>query len=278
MYNFGVPGNAFAQMQAGYGGAPAATGSFGAGGGGKFDWKKMAGMSAAGGMLGGALGNLFGGGGDAGKYYDVAMGKYQTSMDEALRMLREHEATGRGDITKYLTEAQAYGAPYREAGGKGLTSYMGSLGLGGEAERQGALQSFHESPGYRYALNQALQQTQRGMTGAGLRGSGAEQKALMKQAMGMAEQQYGGWQEQLAKLAGMGGVASEAAAGRQFQTGGTLANLGLQYGGQMSQLQQALAQAQAEAEMAKGQAQAQSGQDWWSSLGSIAGTAASFYI
>jgi len=295
MFNAGVPGNAFAQLHQGYnmpanfdwrrmfrlpnyGGnneqfmnvanQPSASQPATSG----FDWKKMLGLSS----FGAGIGALFGGSGNTGQYYDTAMQKYGGKMEDALRLLREHEAQGRGDITQYLKEAQAFGQPYREAGAKSLSAFMGSLGLGGPEARQSALQSFHEGPGYRYALNEALKQTQRGTAGAGLRGSGAEQRALMKQAQGMAEQQYGGWQNQLAGLSGMGQQAAEQAAGRQFGAGQSLANLGFGYGGRLSDLYSQWAQAQAEAEMAKGQAQAQSKQDWWSGLGSAVGGIASF--
>lgn len=189
------------------------------------------------------------GGGDI----DKGMDYYKQQMQQALAELRSHEATGRGDITGQLTEALKYGAPYREAGGQALQTYMGSLGMGGGGAAKTARESFQESPGYQFALKQGLQSTQRGAAAGGMAGSGAEERELQRVGQGMAQQQYGGWQSKLAGLSGMGQQAAQAAAGERMQAGGELSQLGMGYGGQEAGLLGQLGQAGAEAGMAKGQ-------------------------
>ena len=214
----------------------------------------LAGM--AGSSLLGGLGGLFGGT-DYGEDINRAMGYYQQGMREAERALTERETVGREDIQSALREAQLYGEPYREAGTTALQSYLGSLGLGGSPAQQAARQAFQVSPGYQFALEQGLKGIRRGLSATGLRGSGAEQKELLRYGQGLAAQEYGDWQDQLRQLAGLGAETGEMAAQRQYGTGGLLANLGLGYGGQLSQLYGTMAQAQAESELAKAQIAAQ---------------------
>ena len=236
----------------------------------------MSTIGTLGAMGAGIGGLLFGGGNDYGQAYDTSMDKYMTYMDQASQQLGQHEAQGRGDIESYLAKSMGYTQPYMQAGTTGLQSYLGSLGLGGNEARQSALSSFQTSPGYQFALNQGLQGVQRGLSASGMTGSGAEQKALNDYAMGMANQEYGNWQNRLSGLAGMGQTSAESAAGRTYGAGTNLANLGLNYGQQYSQLSQSIAQAQAEAEIAKAQAEAEAKSAQGSGLGGLIGGIAGF--
>ncbi len=224
--------------------------------------KMYAGMTAgrAGGEALGMLANeLFGR--DVGKIYgrgaDEAMRQYRKYMEEAGRILGEHEAAGRGDITGGLERAQAYGEPYRGFGEEALGTYRGALGLGGSRAQQTARAAFQASPAYQFMLEEGLRATRRGMAPTGLRGSGAEQRALMRYGSGLAAQEYGAWQDRLAKAAGLGAELGEQAAGRELTAGEALGQLGYGYGTQLGGLQQSLGQASAEAELAKVQYAAQ---------------------
>jgi len=201
--------------------------------------------------------NLFGGGaGDANK-------EYQKYLNKAMDEMRQHETQGRQDITGYTQQALGYEQPYREAGQEGLQGYMATLGYGGKGAQQGAIDKFTESPGYQYALNQGLTAVQRGEAASGMTGSGAEQAELQKRGQGMAQQEYGGYQDRLANLAGMGQQSSSRASQLAYGEGGELANLGYGYAGQESNLYGQMGESAAESQMAQS-----------SGLGKFLGTAA----
>lgn len=184
-------------------------------------------------QVGSAIGGLFGGGGSR-KAITEAEEMYQKYLDQARQTLEEHEAAGREDITGGLERAQEYGLPYRQAGETALSTQMGALGLGGEEERLGAQRAFKESPSYQFALREGLKGIERGGAVSGLTGSPALQKRMAQYATGLAGQEYGQWQQQLADLASGGRTSAEAAAGREYGAGGQLAQLGLPYAGQIA--------------------------------------------
>jgi hypothetical protein len=211
------------------------------------------------------LGGLFG------NSYEDSINKaqdyYQQGMGQAQQQLREHEAQGRGDIQQGLAGAQQYGAPYRQAGESALDPYLGSLGIGDSAQRRAAQEAFQTSPAYQFALEEGLKGVQRGLAPRGLLGSGREAKELSRYATGLAGQEYGKWQAQLANLAGAGQMGSEQAAQRQYQSGSQLAQLGAGYGSTLADLYGQMAQSRAESELAKAQQSQQRG----AGLGSLAG-------
>ena len=196
----------------------------------------------------GFFGDLFGGGAeDANK-------QYQQYMQQAMDEMRQHEAQGRQDITGYTQQAIGYGDPYRQAGQQALGAYEGTLGLQGGSGQQQALDRFKASPGYQYAVQQAMQGAQRGEAARGLGGSGAEQAELQRRAQGLASQEYGQYQDRLGSLAGMGQQSASQAAQLAYGAGGELSNLGLGYAGQQSGLYDEMGQSAAEARMAKSSA------------------------
>lgn len=220
----------------------------------------------------GSLAYLFGGGRDemtSGS--QIAMDEYKKYMEDALSSIGQHETQGRSDLEKYLASSQEYGSPYRQAGNAGLKAYMGSMGLGGAAEKQSALEAFQTSPSYQFALNQGLQQQQRQAAASGQRGSGAEQKALTQYATNLANTEYNQWQQGLMGLTNMGAQANEQAANRAYGTGGSLSNLGQEYSKQTSGVYSDMAQAMAEMQMQKAAAAAQGKSEKTSAWGGLAG-------
>lgn len=207
--------------------------------------------------LGRTIGTAFAGPSPYEQAIDPAMQSYRQYMQEAQRVLGEHEAAGREDVGARLRAAQLYGAPYREAGAGALGTYTGSLGLGGTEAQQAAQRTFQTSPEYQFALEEGLKAIRRGMAPTGLRGSGAEQKELMRYGMGLAGQEYGTWQDRLSKLAGLGAETGERAATRETGAGSLLAQLGLGYGGKLAGLYGDIGTAQAESILARAQAEAQ---------------------
>jgi hypothetical protein len=193
-----------------------------------------------------SLGNLFGGG-DPGKAADI----YKQYADKAMGELRGHEGQGRQDIQDYLAQALGYQEPYRQAGQEALGEYQGSLGMPG-----GVQDRFKASPGYQFALQQGLQATRTGATARGLVGSGAEAKELQRVGQGLANQEYGQYQNRLSNLAGLGQQAASQSAQQAYGAGSGLANLGYGYGGQLANQYTGLGQTMAESELAKQQQRA----------------------
>lgn len=180
-----------------------------------------------------------------------AINAYNEQANKAQEAINQHEAQGRTDITGYLANAQKYTQPYTQAGQSALSSYMGALGLGGSQANLNAINSFQTSPGYQFAVNEALKGTQAKGAATGTTGSGAEQKALMKQAQGMANQEYSNWENQLRSLAGMGQTSAEAAAQREMGAGTELAKQGQGYSTSLSDLFQNMGAANANAILAQ---------------------------
>jgi len=168
---------------------------------------------------------IFGTGGGS-KAAGKANEAYEAQIQKAIAEYRSSEKQGRGDVEGYYQKGLDFEQPYLQAGQQGLQSYLGTLGLG---DRQGAINRFQQSSGYKFALQQGEQATRRGEAARGLSGSGAEQRALTQFGQGTADQEYGKYQSQLAGVASMGAGMSQTAAGQAMGTGRYLASLGQGY-------------------------------------------------
>jgi hypothetical protein len=107
-------------------------------------------------------------------------------------------------------------------------------------------QRFQHSPGYQYAVNEALRQVQGNASNRGLLESGAVMRGMTDRAQGMALQDYGNWwnrqnslysdyQNRLSGLAGGPTGADQAYGMGQAQAAGTMqtgSNLGSLFGNQ----------------------------------------------
>ena len=146
------------------------------------------------------------------------------------------EALGRGydqartDLTTNFEGAIERFAPYVESGRRAGTMYENSLGLNGVDGNAAAVGAFRESPGYRFSVDQATDAVARKASAIGALGSGNTMTAISDRAQGMANTEYGGWQDRLERRSGLGLQATTAQAGLQGQFGATLAGLGQQRG------------------------------------------------
>lgn len=130
---------------------------------------------------------------------------------------------------------------YSNAGGGSLEMYLSSLGLGdGGAAAQKA---FKTGPGYQFRMDQGLQGVDRGASANGLLGSGNAAMALNDYAQGVANQEYGGWQDRLGGLAQMGFAAAQGQTARQ----GRIADLQYGYGRDQANLISGAANSNADA-------------------------------
>lgn len=132
----------------------------------------------------------------------------------------------RNDLSTNFQGAIDRLSPWVSAGTGALGTYQGSLGLGGQGERDAAVAAFQHSPGYQYAVDQASDATARKASALGALGSGNTIAAIADRAQNMQNQEYGNWQSQLKGLSDTGLTASNAQAGLQGQLGQSLAGLG----------------------------------------------------
>ena len=131
---------------------------------------------------------------------------------------------GYGNATKrYETN---YLDPYTQTGGQANTLYSNSLGLGGAQGNQAATDAFQTGPGYQFALDQGLQALNRNAASRGMLASGNNTQDILKYSQGLANQEYGNWQNRLGTL----GQQGLQAAGAQTNRQGALAGLDTGYG------------------------------------------------
>lgn len=210
------------------------------------------------------------GGGDS-KAAQEAEQAYNQYAQQALDEMRRAEAEGRGDISGYFERGLGYEQPYMQAGQQGLQAYLGTLGLGGD--QQTAINRFRTSPGYQFALQQGQQALQRQAAARGMSGSGAASRELARYGQGMADQEYGNYQNRLQGLASMGAGMGQTAAQQSIGAGQNLANLGAGYAGQIGSIYQGMGQSAANARMAQAQINAQRNAGLWNMLGQLGGSA-----
>ena len=103
--------------------------------------------------------------------------------------------------------ANQYLAPYQQMGqqaGNELSNvYSGLLNNPGAFTNQIG-SNFHQSPGFNFALNQAMQGGNRGMAAGGLAGSPSNQMQNMQTATGMGNQNYYNYLNNAENLFGQG--------------------------------------------------------------------------
>ena len=124
------------------------------------------------------------------------------SQEQASNALQQGLARARGEVEGGYQRAGEYYDPYVSMA-EGLPGLQQRV-QGGEFQGQSTMYqqpgmerftadefNYKQSPGYQFAMDEALGQTQRGLSARGLAGSGAEKKAMMRMAQGLASQDYG---------------------------------------------------------------------------------------
>jgi hypothetical protein len=164
---------------------------------------------------------------------------------------------GIDNATPYLKDVQnLYANTGAEAGDmQGRAMYLNSLGLNGQEGNDAAVNAFQTGPGYEFALNQGLTAIDRQMANRGNWDSGNAGIEINKFAHGMADQEFGAWQDRLAGFDPYKSLGGQAAA----LTG--LANLQSQGNLNKANMVQNYAMPMAENNRATGQAGYQNAQD-----------------
>lgn len=104
--------------------------------------------------------------------------------------------------------------------GRGANLYADALGINGPEGNTRAVGAFQAGPGYQFALDQQQQATERGAAAGGMLASGNLLDQLQRNAVGYANQEYGGWLGRLAPYVGeqRTGLENTAALGSLIST------------------------------------------------------------
>ncbi|MGJ0454172.1 MAG: hypothetical protein ACR65T_13235 [Methylocystis sp.] len=131
------------------------------------------------------------------------------------------DALGRGHDSAVKRFDTSYYDPYTQATSGAPGMQANALGLGGAAGNEAATNAFQAGPGYQFALGQGLEALNRNAASRGMLASGNNTQDILKYSQGLANQEYGNWQDRLGNFSGMGLNAAQGQTGRQ----GALANL-----------------------------------------------------
>lgn len=138
--------------------------------------------------------------------------------------------------------AQAAQMPWRTAGESALGEQVNLMGLGPQGA-EGQLASLMKAPGYEFRLGEGQKAIERSASAKGGLFSGGAGKALTRYGQDYATNEYGNRLAQLSSLSGQGQSAASGQAG-----------LGMQYGGNVSNLLTNMGSAQAASNIAQGSA------------------------
>lgn len=179
--------------------------------------------------LGDMLGGIFGSG-DAEKFGRRATRtakKGEEMAQKATKQARTDVQTGITQGSAPLTQVSTLFDPLLGQKQSIYDLYADSLGVNGPEGNQRALGAYQHSPGYQFALDQALEGAQRNSAAAGNLNSGNTLMALSDRAQQLQNLDYGNWQDRL---------AGQDPTGLYGQKAQGLTNLGNFYGNQYGNL------------------------------------------
>jgi hypothetical protein len=159
--------------------------------------------------------NYSGMGGIASGMYDM-FGKQKNPYDSAQQYWNQ------------ISNANQYNQPYYNAGIGQLGQLSGQYGQlmndpGGKFNQIG--ESFHESPGFKFALDQALGANQRQQAAGGMAGSPMHEQQNMTTATGLANQDYYNYMNGAMGLYGQGLQGAQGMANQGQQAGNNMADM-----------------------------------------------------
>lgn len=131
---------------------------------------------------------------------------------------KQDAANQYGQTQSYLGQLGGLYQPMVQGGGNAYQAYLNATGANGAAGSQAATQAFQASPGYQYAMDQALNAVQRSAAARGGLAGGNATADILKTATGLADQGYQQYVNNLGNAA------------QSYNTGlsGTASGLGLQ--------------------------------------------------
>src|SRR6516162_11767450 len=174
------------------------------------------------------LSGLFGGGYEKqAAQKDIAAAQaYQGQAMPAIQQAYQTGQTNLGQAVSGYDPLKQLGAQYSQA----APTYLGALGIGTPQQVSAAGSAFHNDPGYQFALQQAQQAAERAAAAGGMTASGNLVDAEQRNAIGLENQQYQNWIDNLKGVGQMGIGATQAGAAGLAQGYTNLANLAQTYG------------------------------------------------
>jgi hypothetical protein len=200
-----------------------------------------------------------GAGGAIGAGFGSMMSDWQNPADAASPYFNQMPA-----------QLKQYFSPYIDAGNKALPQLQGQYGSlmsnpGGKVNEIGA--GYHQSPGFQFALQQALQGANHAAAAGGMAGSPQHEQENMGLATNLANQDYNQWLQNALGLYGTGLQGSQGL----YNTG---AESGMRLGENLASVLANRAKLAYEGQNAENQ---QEGGEWgslMSGIGTVAGLAA----
>ena len=193
------------------------------------------------------FGNLFGGGSNAASdYRQYALQGLQGGMD--------YLNQAKVPIQTAYQQGTAAWQPLQAPAQGGFNAYADITGAQGQAGQDRARALFQTDPGYQFAMDQALQATQRAQGTGGYQQSGNVLAALQDRASGLAQQQYNQYVQRLAPYLNVAPQIAGAQTGLAQWQGGNLANILGTQGNLWSNTANAIGQVQAGQDIANQQA------------------------
>lgn len=129
--------------------------------------------------------------------------------------------TGRTEALAALDKAGGIYQPLQQKYGAGTDLYLDSLGVNGPEGNARAVGAFQAGPGYDFMVNQSLDALDRRAASRGMLASGNNTIDTLNTVTGLANQEYGNWQNRLGGLISPEMTAAGGAAG----VAGNVANL-----------------------------------------------------
>lgn len=127
-------------------------------------------------------------------------------------------------------------SPYREAGTASLTQQQNLLGLNGQNAANAAMSTYQTSPGYQWQVSEGLRGVDAGAAAQGMTRSGANEKAELTYAQGLANSDFGTYYNRLNNMTGTGASAAAGQATSNTNTADSLSNIATSTGSQQSSI------------------------------------------
>lgn len=140
---------------------------------------------------------------DLGTGYGASTGAINTGAGGALGYLGNGISGAMGQLDQARGALTAGGGAYAPLGdlagqyGKGAGLYADSLGINGAGGNQNAVNAFQAGPGYNFALDQGIDAINRKRNAAGMLNGGNADRDAQIYGQGLANQEYGKWQDRL---------------------------------------------------------------------------------
>lgn len=137
--------------------------------------------------------------------------EFRNARNTGMNLLNE----GRDDVNNIYGGITDIYRGIQNQGQPAFGLYQDSVGLGGQVGQTRALNAFQQGPGYQFAQQQGEQGLMRNAAQRGMLASGNTSADLMKFNQGLANQEYGNWQNRLGGLGQMYLQGAQGQAGAQ---------------------------------------------------------------